>query len=597
MLSILRPLSIAGFTVYQDAANDLEATPKKAVGFYILPNTANFVDDGAGAVSVIVYRRPADDDTPERGGAVVQFVVEPTIAADSLNTVAAQLRTLVGADVPLSLVTFTGGRLDVDIDGVRVLDAGSLSGAAHARHAVLLQVDQVGASQLMQQHTLPIELQYQLSFDHRLAGVTFTGTCDGDACVRITRQVAAMAAVADDPVSIAAGALLDVGAAVVAIDGASDTTRATLQAFAREELTRRLRPLYPPPAGDDDAATQKYSANLSAALHFTLSGDGSLQKDETLVVSLGDALARQDWTRILKTVDLTPPILKVTVRVADFGGLPIAAVKVTLTHHGKRDTTAELLFKDFDTFQSFGCWLDEGDARAYDWNAVIYYKDNPLTYQFGRNGVNDPLLIVDVGEAGLINIDVLAGVVDFAKLPKASVKLRYASTALNATVTGNVLIDAAHTNERWIQPIGEEWSGSFDYQVSWLLQSGTRLDRPWVTAQSRNLVLLSPFAGSMTVTVAASGDSAAADGIEQIVVALRYSDPANGYEVDQQLALSSAHATQTWTVDLVDAAIRAYQYRYVVMHQGGMVRTVPADGGWIVSEAALLTVGDLAISS
>src|SRR5207245_3850087 len=40
MLTILRPLSIPGFTVYQDDGNELNATPKKVVGFYVLPNHA-----------------------------------------------------------------------------------------------------------------------------------------------------------------------------------------------------------------------------------------------------------------------------------------------------------------------------------------------------------------------------------------------------------------------------------------------------------------------------------------------------------------------------------------------------------------------------
>ena len=397
-----------------------------------------------------------------------------------------------------------------------------------------------------------------------------------------------------DRTAYAVDALFDAAAESVSVTplapGLGPDGILALQQYAREEVRRRAESLVTSlPAEDDAAASRKYQDDVSSALTFRLEAGAVIEKSYDLDADLSGELAALDWKSVLTVVDLNPPILQLAVRVdADFAGLPIDAVKVTVVHHGQRDSSAEFLFRDAVTPHTFRCWLDPGDGRACDWTARIYYKDSPVTFDL-HGTASVAALVIDLGDAGLVDVGVELGLIDFDKLRAAQLTLACRSKALGADLQTTLVLDHDHLSSRWVQPIGESWDGSYRYQVSWLKNDGARLDRPWLTASGRRLILDSPFAGELAIQLTAEGDFAGSDGIARVVASLHYSDAANGYEQDQQVTLDTAEP-RTVTFDLLDAQRRDYQYQYVILHKTGAATMVPYGGGWVAERDPRLTI-------
>ena len=83
-----------------------------------------------------------------------------------------------------------------------------------------------------------------------------------------------------------------------------------------------------------------------------------------------------------------------------------------------------------------------------------------------------------------------------------------------------------------------------------------------------------------------------ADKIVQVPVALRYSDPGNSYIEEGHLVFTTDKQQLPWIVDLRNAQLRDYQYKYSIIYAGGVVKNFPADGTWFTGQPGFITVGE-----
>jgi hypothetical protein len=374
MLTLINSLEIEGTTVYQDAGNDLNATPKRVVGFYVVPDDPHVAvgADGKPDLTLTLYRYDMNAMGPNvlgpTGYGVLQLGVAMDVPDDRMARIRAQLKTLcrASADVPVELVKFTGPTASLRPPaGPPLVNSISFqydrrAGAVPAWRATVA-LTQEGATVFAHAGaSTPLVAAYELWFQHCVAGATVRAWCDGPSMLAALRAAADLdggllaatpSASADAGEAtrerVAASIELLVSAGALAIDVApddgvrlDDDDRGMLDRVARAELARRAGNLLfkPPPPEGDDAAGAAFCAAAERSLCFTLDRSTVLDEDYRPAIHLG--------APAVSYVDLSEPRLKIPVMVnADFAHRPVESVTVTLAYHGKQTVTETFEFR------------------------------------------------------------------------------------------------------------------------------------------------------------------------------------------------------------------------------------------------------------
>ena len=307
------------------------------------------------------------------------------------------------------------------------------------RKAVMVRLSQAGAalmSQLETLRTLPINVQYELSFEHRLVGVTMRVWCNVESSYELFQQVfhetdeyrdgylaLSKNHVSIDKITQVTETLVREKTAGVTVVPATSTidqeTLLSLEKFGFDMLNKELEKVVeasPPPADMDRSYLghlvtdgPAYSSTATNNFNFTLDRTVVLVQNFTPSANISNVFQRSDFDDLVAFVDLRTAFfafLKVPVRVnADFSTLPIDSVTVTIRYQrqkfggGGREVVVDSFdFKDGAVIQNFQAYANTLADVNYDWWAEVHYKDSPQTYVINRNGVSDEFLVVDVGQ-------------------------------------------------------------------------------------------------------------------------------------------------------------------------------------------------------
>jgi hypothetical protein len=111
---------------------------------------------------------------------------------------------------------------------------------------------------------------------------------------------------------------------------------------------------------------------------------------------------------------------------------------------------------------------------------------------------------------------------------------------------------------------------------------------PAETSRSRMLVINQPIQEDLEVALVPAGSFGSDGLISQVVVAVRYTDAAHNYVVDDVVTLAKAGETKLWKAPLIDKSLRTYEYRTTVFYADGVTR----EDGWQKTDKTVLAVGD-----
>jgi hypothetical protein len=678
MLTMTNALTVRGATVYQDDANELAAFEQsiadrptwtiddqgqvqqvKGQGlptgadttalpkYYLLPESPQIAKDPKGnpLFSLIVYRKDeaaiTDPTTQQVGGGIMAFTVE--LVSPAFDQVKADLAKQAGTDVDLAYVQFIDGSVTVTVAGesgdptdnefVRTLvGSGKLGGVGANRRAVTLKLTQDGASlfaQLDKLKTLPINVQYSLTFEHRLLGVKMIAFCDIESSYVLIQTLREQDSSYDDGylglstehqddriVQQSTEALVNAKTMyVTVIPMTSQVDQDTLTALEKAGLDMLNKEVAgvlaagPPPEGIDRNQLTKFQQTYNSSLNYTIDRRMVLTQLFTPSANLSNMLVGANLDDLVAYVDLRTAFftfLQVPVQVnADFDKLPISSVTVTVTYNRTavgggaaqqvRDSFNITTGAQIEKFLAYANSLAE---VSYDWSAEIHYKDSDATYTMGKKGVKDNFLVIDVGQIGILSTEFALGLVDTDSYPIAVVSTRYHSSALGRDVGTQLRLDKDNPSAPWTAVIQETPDNGFEYKVDWLhvidkdkppeIRTGT-----WTRSSDSRLQLDAPLGQEMTVTVFCSGNfKDGADKLSQVAVALHYEDTTNNHIVDGQVTFTDDKQSAPWTVDLIDPSKRDYTYQYSNIYEGGVVKRYPADGSWLPGDPGYITVGE-----
>ena len=654
------PLFIEGFTVYRDDAGDIDtfAALQSARRFYVLPDKPTLLTepDGTPVFSLVVYRHDEDRLDPaskdDVGGGIMTFTAELAVPPEALKKIRSRLRTMVFGDSPEDTqdvevvpVSFLDGKVSVAVAGetaagddhefVRgAVGTGTVSGVGGSRKAVMVKLTQAGAalmSQLDQLRTLPINVAYELSFEHRLLGVTMRVWCDVDSSYTLIQKTYHEVddnwngylglnnehSRIDKVTEVTEVLTRNKTAGVTVVPATSQVDNETLMSLEKlgfDLLSKELEKVVeakPVPEDMDrtylQSATEGQPAYASSAdnhFNFTLDRRMVLVQSHTPSANLSNVFGRADLDELVAFVDLRTDFfsfLKVPVRVnADFTALPVDSVTVSVRYQrerfgggGREEVVDTFDFTDGATIQTFLAYANTLVDVTYDWWAVVHYTGSPETFTIRREKVADEFLVVDVGQLGMLSVDLGLGLVDTKAFPSARVSVRYASDALGRTLEQDFVLGEGAETARWDEVVHEVPSKGFEHKVDWLRADGDVLPGQWTRSTSSRLRFDAPTPDRMEVVVLCTGNfTEPQDKIAQVAVALRYRDEAHAYTEEGHLVFNSDAQQQPWSVDLRDPQLRDYEYRYSIVYSGGLVKELPPGGGWLPGQPGFITVGE-----
>jgi hypothetical protein len=610
-------------------------------------------EQGVPIFSLVVYRQDEDRIDPaatgeDVGGGILTFTVELTVPTEVFRRIKARLRAMVygddadpSLDVDLATVPFLDGKVTVAVAGETGADAGApatfvkgevgagkTSGVGPNRKAIMVNLTQSGAalmSQIDELKTLPINVGYELSFEHRLLGVTMRVWMDVTSSYHLVQDVYSTKVGEEDSGifgwgsrDVYANKISEVtetlvrnktaGVTVIPQSSQVDSeTLMSLEKFGLDMLNKAMEKALeaePPPDEIDRTYIEKYFSDFANQFNFNLDRRMVLIQSYTPSANISNVFTDHDINELVAYVDLRTAFftfLKIPIRVnADFEKLPIDSVTVTVTYQRKRvdgsgreERVDSFDFTDGSSIQTFLAYANSLADVTYDWSATVHYTGSPDNYTFRRLRVKDNFLVVDVGSLGVLYAEVGLGLVDLAKFPSAKVSLRYHSAALGATVERQFLLDTDNQEAVWAEVIHEEPSGGYEYKVDWLRAGGDILEGEWTATSASRLRFDAPVPDQLEIVVVCTGNFKDGDDqISEVAVSLRYEDPDNDYVEEGHLVFTDDKQQLPWTVDLRNRELRDYRYRYSIVYHDGVVRSFPEEGEWYRGEPGFITVGE-----
>ena len=659
MLTLTNSLTIEGYTVFQDDNNNLSISrfgnAQQPFKFYVLPESPGIAKDENGnpIFSLIVYRHDEERLEPDAtskdvGGGILTFTVALGVPEQKFKIIKNKLRARVfgddssdpGQDVDLSLVPFLDGTVSVAVAGETTGDgstdrefvkgavgSGKVSGIGQNRKAVMVKLTQAGASlmsQLDKLRTLPINVAYDLTFEHRLLGVTMHVWCDINSSYELIQEsvhhtddysdgylgMSSNHVRVDKVTSVTESLVRNKTAGVQVVPSTSEIEQETLTSLEKfgfdmlnKEIDKAIQ-ASPPPADMDRTYLTEYISSIGNNFNFTLDRKMVLIRNFRPSANISNVFQQGRFEDLVAFIDLRSAFfsfLKVPIRVnADFKTLPLDSVVVTVTYTrqrfgggGREQVTDSFHFTDGGTIQTFLAYANSLADVAYDWNATVHYKGSTEIYTVGARRVPDEFLVIDVGTLGMIQVDVGLGLVNLENFPSAKVSFQYRSNALGRTLGREFKLGKNEENAMWTEAIHENPTEGYEYKVDWLRKDGAILSGEWTRSSSSRLRLNQPAQDQFKVSVICSGNfKDGPDQLSQIGVSLVYKDPANHYTEEQQLVFTDDKVMQGWSVDLQNPDLRDYEYKYTMVYRDGMVKQVPEDGSWLKGEPGFITVGE-----
>ena len=337
-----------------------------------------------------------------------------------------------------------------------------------------------------------------------------------------------------------------------------------------------------------------WDESMNASLGYNFTSKTVLEGHVTPNDNLGNVLRGHPVTELRTQIDIDASYYKYldvqVVCTADFDDDPVDLVKAHLAYQGNGpqgniSKAGDFMFKKDAPPQRFSTYLAAPDQLTYQYDCDIFYKGTSDKYSFSGK-TNETILVLDVDKLGVLHVDVQMGVIDWDRIKQVLVKMSYGAGP-NRRET-EFTLDAQHQSHRWVDVIAPPVSEAYTYQVTYVDKNDQQIALGPATDRSKTLVLNQPLLEALKVMIVSAGSFGAGGLISQVVVATRYQDAANSYDVNDVFPLTKEGDSKIWTVPLMNKALRTYDYKVTVFYSDGVTR----EDEWHTTDNEVLAVGD-----
>ena len=298
------------------------------------------------------------------------------------------------------------------------------------------------------------------------------------------------------------------------------------------------------------------------------------------------------WSDFASVVDLNDPFFKtmtVNMRVnADFEHLPLHSIELKVGYDpAGQNIVTEPVFTKADDVASMNAFVANNN-RFYTYSYQVNYKGENLPFVSEEKTANDPSLVINVGDLGILDLAVSPGDLNFEQVKTAQVALWYGDGANR--IESALTLDADHTDHTWTKVIFEERRTPVHYKVKYFMTDGREFEGPELTTGAKELRINDPFASTRTVSVRGFGDFA--NRIDTIFVDLTYDDTVNHYSQTHSVALTANSTFEDWTFPAILPDGGTVRYTTHTRFKDGTVK----EAGEAIAEGATIMVGDVQLT-
>lgn len=282
-----------------------------------------------------------------------------------------------------------------------------------------------------------------------------------------------------------------------------------------------------------------------------------------------------EWKNFSTTADLNDPFfrtMKVSMRVnADFEKLPLHSVELKVEYDpAGQNIVVEPVFTDADGSESMEAFVANND-RFYKYTYQVNYTGETRPFVSAEKTSNDPSLVINVGDLGILHVDISPGDLNFEQVTAAQVRLWYGDGA--DRIETSVSISKDDPRHTWTKVIFAERRAPVHYQVKYFMVDGREFDGPELTSGANELRINDPFASTRTINIRGFGDFAGR--IDTIFVDLTYRDTLNNYTQTKSIALNAGSTFDEWSFPAILPDGGELTYVVNIRYKNGTVETHP----------------------
>ncbi len=301
-----------------------------------------------------------------------------------------------------------------------------------------------------------------------------------------------------------------------------------------------------------------------------------------------------DWKKFSVTVDADDKFFKtlnVNVGVnADFKKFGINSVDVHLEY--QEGTTHTVSNPDFhftsadqrSTFQSY----IENNKWKFKYGYRVNYTGDSRVFDSGLIETDRTALTINVGDLGLLSVEVIAGSINWDQVANAEVILSYQD---DANSVGNLeqryVITKTETEFHWLEVIMAQRTKPYKYNVKYTMIDGQEFTMKDLEASSDQLYVDDPFY-TKAIHVRSLGDLD--KDISTIFVDLTYTDTTNNYVRNSSIALTKSIQFFDWTIPVLTGSTGKVGYSGKIKYQDNTEDDIPPS----VAPSDTIYIGDIA---
>lgn len=300
---------------------------------------------------------------------------------------------------------------------------------------------------------------------------------------------------------------------------------------------------------------------------------GTLPNITSMTGPNGEPYAWKDYSAV---VDLNDPFFRtmtVKMRVnADFDHLPLHSIELKVEYDpAGQNIVIEPVFIDSDSIETMQAFVANND-RFYKYTYQVNYKGENRPFVSEEKTSNDPSLVINVGDLGILHVDIAPGDInDFEQVTAAEIHLWYGNGA--ERVETSVTLDKEQPTHAWTKVIFAERRQPVHYQVKYFMSDGREYNGPELTTGASELRINDPFASTRTINIRGFGDFAGR--IDTIFVDLKYVDTVNNYTQTKSVALNAGSTFDEWSFPAILPEGGTLTYTANIRYKDTTIEVVP----------------------
>lgn len=312
----------------------------------------------------------------------------------------------------------------------------------------------------------------------------------------------------------------------------------------------------------------------SQAVEWNLAPQGMLEPIVNLKDKDGNFLKWEDFST---TVDLDDPFFKtleVPIRVnADFKELPILSVDVQCEYkQGNTYQSKPFSFTSADTLEKFKSFT-ENNVWTYKYWYQVNYRGKSQAFKSPEIETKDKFLTINVGDTGILAVDILPGDLNWSQVNRAQVQVTYGATANGIPIERQYVLDPNNTKHSLREVVFVPVTEPYRYKVKYFMADGKEYEVSEHSSRSPYLFVNDPFNAMRTVSLRAAGDLDT--DIQTIFLDVHYEDAANQYTKSTTVALSRSNPFFDWTFPAIDDLGGTITYKGTIQLKNNQVETIP----------------------